>query len=169
LLLLALGPPGCATSVAVQPYAATANTYADMQDVKHVTDHGIGVGRFTMARDPAELPIAPGASVETPGGESFATYLRDALVSELKTAGVYSDAAPVTLTGVVEDIRFSRSTGQQGEWHIILTVTSSSGISVQIDERHDSGDGAPEAFMPAVQELIAKLVHEPRFKELVHG
>jgi hypothetical protein len=139
-----------------------------MQDLKHVTDHGIGVGRFKMARDPVELSFAPGARVETPGGESFATYLREALVSELKTAGVYSEAAPVTLTGVVESIQFSHSS-QQGEWQIVLTVYSSSGISVQVEERHSSGERPPEAFMPAVQELIAKLVHDPRFRELVRG
>ncbi len=168
LLLLALAPAGCATSEAVQAYAVTVNTYADMQGLKQATDHGIGVGRFSMARDPARLPIAPSQNVETPDGAPFASYLRDALVSELKAAGVYSDAAPVTLTGLVEDIRFSRS-GPQGEWRIVLTVYSSSGISIQVDERHDSTDGAPDAFMPAVQDLIAKLVQDPRFRELVHG
>ena len=151
----------------MQPYAVTVNTYADMQGLKHATDHGIGVGRFTMARIRLSSHRAS-QNVETPDGAPFATYLRGALVSELRAAGVYSDAAPVTLTGVIEDIRFSRS-GPQGEWRIVLTVYSSSGISIQVDERHGSTDGPPDAFMPAVQELIAKLVQDPRFRELVHG
>lgn len=167
-VLLALGASGCATGEAVQSYAVTANTYADMQDLKRATDHPIGVGHFRMARDPVELPVAPGATIETPHGESFATYLRDALVSELKTAGVYSDAAPVMLTGVIESIQLSHST-QQAEWRIVLTVYSSSGISVQVEERHPLSEKPSEAFMPAVQDLIAKLVHDPRFKELVRG
>jgi hypothetical protein len=158
----------CTTAYTVDPYVPTANTYVDMQDLRHVTDKGIQVGRFTFAKDGPELPVLPGASVETPDGRPFSAYIRDALASELKTAGVYSDPAAVTLTGVIEAIRFSRASSQ-GEWQIVLTVYSSNGISVQIDERRDFGEKPWDGFMPTVQELIAKLVHDPKFKELVHA
>jgi hypothetical protein len=166
LLCFLLSPAACTTAYAVDPYVPTASTYADMQDLRHATDKGIQVGKFTFARDGAEIPLLPGASVETPDDRPFSSYIRDALVSELKTAGVYSDAAPVTLTGVIEAIRFSRSSNQ-GEWEIVLTVYSSNGISVQIDERHDFGEKPWDGFMPTVQDLIAKLVHDPKFKELI--
>jgi hypothetical protein len=168
LLALALGCGGCATSYAVQPYQATVNAYADMRALKTAPEHGVRVGRFKMVPDASELPLAPGANVETPDGATFATYLHDALVSELQTAGVYSEAAPVMLTGVVEQIRFAPAR-PQGEWHIVVTVYSSNGISIQIDERRDSPEGAPDAFMPAVQDLIAKLVQDPRFGDLVRS
>jgi hypothetical protein len=156
----------CTTGNAVEPYVATANTYVDMQGLRHATDRGIQVGRFTFAEDGPEVAALPGASVETPDGRPFSTYIRDALASELKTAGVYSDSAPVVLTGSIEAIRFSRGSSQS-QWQIVLTVYSSNGISVQIDERHDFGEKPWDGFMPAVQELIAKLVHDPKFKELV--
>ncbi len=156
----------CTTAYSVEPYAPTANTYADMQGLRQVTDRGIQVGKFTFAKDGPEIPVMRGASIETPDKRPFSAYIHDALIAELKTAGVYSDAAPVTLTGVIDSIRFSQSS-QKGEWEIVLTLYSSNGISVQIDERHDFGEKPWDAFMPAVQELIAKLVHDPKFKELV--
>lgn len=165
---LLVSATACTTAYTVAPYVPTANTYADMQDLRHVTDKGIQVGKFTFAKDGPEIPLMPGASVETPDDRPFSAYIRDALVSELKTAGVYADTAPVTLTGVIESIRFSRSSNQ-GEWEIVLTVYSSNGISVQIDERHAFGDKPWDGFMPTVQDLVAKLVHDPKFKELVNA
>jgi hypothetical protein len=145
-----------------------------MQGLQHATEHGIRVGKFRMARDP-EVRCAPMATIETPTGEPFSSYVRDALVSELSVAGVYSESAPVTLTGVVQNVEPLASS--QGEWRIVLDVMSSNGISVQIDARHAftraRGDSlcalAAEELMPAVQELVAKLVNDQRFKALVAG
>lgn len=172
---LALALAGCSSGYAVQPYAPTAGTFADMRDLQHVTQRGVRVGRFTTAREGGEVSCLPGATIDTPAGEPFSSYIRGALVSELKTAGVYSEAAPVMLTGVVRSIEPTSTS--RGEWRIVLDVYSSNGISVQVEERHDFGVGrganpcalAADEFMPAVQELVAKLVHDARFRELVAG
>ncbi len=59
-----------------------------------------------------------------------------------------------------------------------MTVYSSNGISVQILERHDFPTSAvssaacaqaADEIVPAVQDLVAKLVHDPRFEALVGG
>jgi hypothetical protein len=79
----------------------------------------------------------------------------------------------VTLTGVVDGIEVLSL--PQGEWRIVLSVISSNGMSVQVEERHDFGVSrgsavcalAADEFMPAVQDLVAKLVNDPKFKELV--
>jgi hypothetical protein len=108
---------------------------------------------------------------------SHAAYIKKALEDELKVAGVYAASSPrVTLSGVVNKLDFSSAraiTG--GAWNIDLTLTSSNGKSMLASEHYEfeSGYGAEtackqtaEAFMPAVQDLIAKIVRAPEFRSL---
>jgi hypothetical protein len=50
--------------------------------------------------------------MKTPAGETYADFIRQALIDELKIAAVYDAAAPVTLTGHVNSIDFSSMAGQ---------------------------------------------------------
>ena len=117
-------------------------------------------------------PIAP------PDGMSFEAYIQKALADELKVAGMFDDQSPkVTLTGVVEQLSFSSSRGLTGGyWDIGLRVYSSNGKSTFVSEHYEfnSGFEAPtackqtaEAYLPAVQNLIGKLVKSPNFRGLV--
>ena len=164
---------GCSSTYSAPPYSVTANRFADMQDLAHATAHGVRVGRFQAEHGDVSVPCRFGGAIDTPAG-TFSAYLRDAIVSELRTAGIYSDAAPVTLTGVVEDVGLTSM--ERGQWTMVLTVYSSNGTSVQILERHDfttSAVGsaacaqAADELVPAVQDLVAKLVHDPKFEALV--
>ena len=67
----------------------------------------VNVGHFTM-RNPrgASIDCRLGAPIQTPDDEPFEDFVRKAFVAELVMAEVYSEAAPVTLTGVLEEFDF---------------------------------------------------------------
>lgn len=117
-------------------------------------------------------PIAP------PDNMTFEAYIQKALADELKVAGMFDDKTPkTTLSGVVEQLAFSSSRGLTGgEWMISLKVSSSNGKSASVSEHYlfESGFVADtackqtaEAYLPAVQNLIGKLVKSPGFKSLL--
>jgi hypothetical protein len=109
---------------------------------------------------------------------SFEGYIQKALADELKVAGMFDDKAPrTTLSGAVEQLAFSSSRGLTGgEWDITLRVRSSNGKSVLVSEHYEFESGfvadtackqTAEAYFPAVQNLIGKLVKAPEFKSLL--
>jgi hypothetical protein len=117
-------------------------------------------------------PIAP------PDNMSFEAYIQNALTDELKVAGKFDEKAPkVTLSGVVEQLAFSSTRGLTGgSWDIGLRVNSSNGKSNYVSEHYEFNSGfiadtackqTAEAFLPAVQDLIGKLVKSPEFPTLV--
>lgn len=117
-------------------------------------------------------PIAP------PDNMSFEAYIQKALADELKVAGMFDDKTPkATLSGSVEQLSFSSSRGLTGgEWNISLRVDSSNGKSLSVSEHYEFESGfiadtackqTAEAYLPAVQNLIGKLVKAPEFRSLL--
>ena len=117
-------------------------------------------------------PIAP------PDNMSFEAYIQKALADELKVAGMFDEQTPKTiLTGTVEKLSFSSSRGLTGgEWDISLRVNSSNGKSVFVSEHYEFQSGfiadtackqTAEAYLPAVQNVIGKLVKAPEFRSLL--
>ncbi|MGF6481654.1 hypothetical protein [Paraburkholderia sp. JPY419] len=98
---------GCST-YAVPRYSISADNVVAL---KATAVNGVSVGAFTQAPIPNERPdeimcraVGP---IKTPDGETFADFVKSGLVSELKIAEVYAPAAPVQLTGRLENIGFS--------------------------------------------------------------
>lgn len=117
-------------------------------------------------------PIAP------PDKMSFEAYIQKALADELKVAGLFDDKTSKTiLSGAVEQLSFSSSRGlTRGEWNISLRVNSSNGKSVVVSEHYEFESGfaantackqTADAYLPAVQNLIGKLVNAPEFRLLL--
>ncbi|HNP05661.1 MAG TPA: hypothetical protein PKH67_12125 [Rhodocyclaceae bacterium] len=117
-------------------------------------------------------PIAP------PDNMSFEGYIQKALADELKVAGMYDDKSPkAVLTGALEKLSFSSSRGLTGgQWDIGLRVFSSNGASTYVFEHYEFESGfiadtackqTAEAYLPAVQNLIGRLVKAPEFKSLL--
>lgn len=114
-------------------------------------------------------PIAP------PEG-GFAGYIQKALIDELKVADKFDDKAPkVTLSGSVEKLAFS-SAISGGSWDIDLRLNSSNGKSMDVSEHYEFGGAfaaeaacqqTASAYLPAVQNLIGKMVNSPEFPALV--
>jgi hypothetical protein len=146
---------------------------ANVAAMKSAGAANVNVGPFT---GPAGFDNACRAAgpIGLPGGVGFAEYIRSALTDELKAAGALNDRNPaVTLSGVVEQLEFSSTSGF---WNIRLKVNSSTGRSATVAERHTFSTNfvatlacqdTAEAYRPAVQKLIGNLVRSPEFKGLV--
>jgi hypothetical protein len=122
-----------------------------------------------------EISCRAAGPVKAPDNETFAEYVRKALLSEIKFAEIYSDTAPVTLTGSLDHIDFSST---DGIWDLTLTVRSSNGRALTVSEKYtfetsfvaeSACNQAAQAFGPGVQNLIGKLVNHPEFPALIQA
>lgn len=164
---------GCSTYTP-QRYSISADNNVA---IKRLNVMAIGVGNFEEPKSfddscRAAGPIAP------PDGLGFAEYIKKALEDELKVAGVYSKSNPKTqLSGSVESLSFSSSRGLTGgAWDISLKINSSNGQSMVIGEHYEFESGfvadtackqTAEAYLPAVQNLIGKIVSSPKFPTML--
>jgi hypothetical protein len=94
---------------------------------------------------------------------------------DLDIAEVYSAAAPVTLTGRLDAIDFSSGL-TDAAWDIALTISSSNGKSLSVDNHYFFAGNfvgevacnqTAQALMPAVQDLIGKMITHPDFAALL--
>jgi hypothetical protein len=172
LLPACLAIAGCST-YAVPRYAVSVD---NVTALRTLNGQKINVGEFAPAKrqeDVTEITCRAVGPIKTPDGEPFSQYIRKAFVSELKMADVYGDGAPVTLTGTLDHVDFSSTSGA---WQIGLTVSSSNGKSMHVEESYEFSSSffgetacnqTAQAFMAGVQDLLGKLVRDPAFKPLV--
>ncbi|HKZ73589.1 MAG TPA: hypothetical protein VJ011_05955 [Steroidobacteraceae bacterium] len=168
--LLVLVASGCST-YAVPRYTNSADNVTALRSLR---GQEINVGTFSATKPGVnQISCRAVGPIKTPDGNSFEDFIRNALVAELKLAEVYSANAPVTLTGNVDQIDFSSASGN---WDIRLTVTSSNGRSISVAEAYrftssfygeTACNQTAQAMMPAVQNVISKLVSHPEFGALV--
>ena len=155
---------GCSTYTP-QRYSISADNNVAL---KSINADDIDVGSF---RGPSSFDNACRAAgpIAPPDGMSFAEYIQKALTDELKVAGLYDRENPkVTLSGTLEYLSFSSSRGLTGgTWDIGLRVNSDNGKSTFVSEHYEFESGfiadtackqTAEAYYPAVQNLIGKLV-----------
>jgi hypothetical protein len=161
---------GCSTYSATRYSISTDNVVA----LRSLNGKTVNVGAFSASTPgQTEIMCRGVGPIKTPDGEPFAEYVRKAMLDELKIANTYSSAAPVTITGNLDAIDFSSSSGN---WNLALTVRSSNGKSMSVSESYGYtssfyGETAcnqtAQAFMPAVQNLVGKVVRSPEFVALV--
>ena len=169
LVTLALLVAGCETYMAPR-YGISADNVVSL---KNLAPSQIKIGAFS---DPAKFGDGCRAAgpITVGDGLTFAGYIRKALIDEMKLAGVYNDNGNVTLTGSIDKLAFSSTVAF---WDIGLTVTSSNGRSVSVEE-HYQFPGAfaavtackrvSDAYYPAVPNLLQKLIASPDFRALVN-
>ena len=157
----------------------SANRYAisvdNVTELRTLSGTEIGVGNFSAATPGRTEIMCRGVGpITTPDGESFENFIRKALVDELRMAEVYSKNGGVILSGNLDAIDFSSNTGN---WDISLTVSSSNGESLSVSESYEYktsfyGETAcnqtAQALMPAVQNIIGKIVSNSKFQNLVN-
>jgi hypothetical protein len=160
---------GCDTFSAA-PYSISADNNVALKSVAGT--QRIGVGPFTAAKQ-FDAGCRLAGPIQLPGGLTFEGYIQKAFADELKVAGLYDDKGPIVLQGVVNNLGFS-SNG--GSWDISVTVTSSNGKSVAASEHYDfhtsfsavsACHNAADAFQPAVQALVGKVIAAPDFRSLL--
>ena len=162
---------GCSTYAASR-YSISADNVRTLRTFK---GQSVNVGNFTAANAGQTEIVCRGVGpIKTPDGEAFEDFVRKAFVDELTIAEIYSADAPITVSGRLDAIDFSSGIG--AAWNIALTVTSSNGqsLSVSEDYKYTSsyyGETAcnqtAHALMPAVQNVVGKVVRHPNFPALL--
>ncbi|WP_206486187.1 hypothetical protein [Thalassotalea sp. G2M2-11] len=170
--LVLLGFTGCST-YSVNRYAVSVD---NISSLKNMTDSNINVGEFRAAGESQTSIMCRGVGpIKTPDGQSFEGFIRKAFIDELKMAEAFDDNAPVTLTGILDSIDFSSASGR---WDIAMTVNSSNGESISVRENYaftssfygeTACNQTAQALMPAVQNLIGKIVQNKSFPKLLKG
>lgn len=162
---------------------AAPTKYATRPDIgdalKQTKGGNINVGAFKAPANFSNFCRIDGPIYPPDYNLSFEGYIQNALVEELKAAGKYNDTtAKVSLSGVVEKLSFSTTANglTGGTWDIGLRVISSNGKSSLVSEHYQfetslmaalACQQASEAYLPAVQNLISKLVRSDDFKTLI--
>ncbi|WP_319243695.1 hypothetical protein [uncultured Propionivibrio sp.] len=173
LAVLAISVSACSTYTTPR-YAINADTNLAL---KELGTTGLSVGAFAAPTNFSESCRAAGP-LAPPDGMSHTDYIRKALESELKVAGIYTTSNPrVILSGYVKKLEFSSSRGLTGgSWDIEVLLNSSNGKTQMVAEHYEFESGfsaitackqTAEAYFPAVQNLIAKAVRSPEFKALL--
>jgi hypothetical protein len=170
LVFAALILCGCSTYSASR-YSMSADNVTSIRTINGKT---VNVGAFGATIPGQKDIMCRGVGpIKTPDGEPFSEYVRKALVDELKMGEIFSTTAPVTLTGNLDAIDFSSNSGK---WNLALTVKSSNGRSISTTESYGFtssfyGETAcnqtAQALMPAVQNLVGKIVRSPEFPSLI--
>jgi len=153
---------------------------ADNNMALKATGNGkINVGLFSKTADFSNNCRGIYGQLSLPDNQSFEGYIQKALVDELKVAGMFDDKeVKITLSGVVEQLAFSTLTSLTGggSWDIGLRVNSSNGKSTYVSEHYEFDSSmqvwaacsqAANAYLPAVQNVLGKLIKSPDFKSLV--
>lgn len=147
--------------------------------LKAMNGGSINVGAFTNSAEFNNDCRGLYGKISLPDNMSFEGYIQKALSDELKVAGMFNNKRPqITLTGVVDKLSFSTLTSLAGggAWDIGLRVNSSNGESTYVSEHYDFDSSVQvfaacsqtaNAYMPAVQDIIGKLINSPNFKSLI--
>ncbi len=173
LALIALGLSGC-SSYAPQRYTAMPD---NTPILKALSVGSIKVNPFVLSITFDAMCRGVG-DITPPVNMTIQSYLQTALADELKVAGLYDEKNPkFVLSGNIDRLNFSSSKGlTNGEWNIGLTITSSNGKSMYASESYQFESAfegftacrrTAEAFLPAVQNLIAKIVRSTDFRPLL--
>lgn len=161
---------GCST-YAVSRYSISADNVVALRALNGKT---ISIGSFTSSTPGLNEIMCRGVGpIKSPDGEPFSEFIRKALIDELKMANAYSSSSSITLTGNLDAIDFSSTSGS---WHLALSIKSSNGKSMTATEEYSFksswyGEAAcnqtAQALMPAVQNLVGKIVRSREFIAMV--
>ena len=166
---------GC-TAGTVQTYGVSADTNHALRSLS--VKQGIGVSDFSLS-GPIDLTCRAVGPIALPPNTTFPGYIRKAFEDELKLAGMFGAASPkVTLRGNIHKVDMSSSAKGlfTGYWSIGLTVSSSNGKEVSVNDYYEfesafngvtACSNTANALMPAVQSLINKGVKDPNFIALL--
>jgi hypothetical protein len=178
LISLFADPLGLGRLAGCSTYAAQRYSIAPTNIVGLRTFRGqqVNVGPFTALKPGrSEITCRAVGPIKTPDGEPFEEFIRKAFIADLSIAEVYSTAAPVTLTGRLDAIDFS-SGMTDAAWDIAMTLSSSNGKSLLTDNHYSFSENfvgevacnqTAQALMPAVQDLIGKIIAHPDFADLL--
>lgn len=121
--------------------------------------------------------IAAGPVSPSPTGITYSGYIRNALIMEMELAGIYSKTSQITITLTLTQLEYSTSLSQ-GYWKINTYVSIGTKQPFPVNEYYkfdasfSGGEACPQAanaFEPAVQELIHKIITNEVFQQTIQS
>jgi len=164
---------GCANKVPMY-----SNSPQNMRAVKTVATSSspVNIGKFTASNEgESKVMCRLATPVGTPDGITFAKYIEDALSTELEMGNMLDPKSKITVTGNLNSIYGSTVLGN-AYWEFKVKVTSSNGKNFDVVSRYDYESSftaysacseMQRSYLPAVQELINKIITNSQFKELL--
>ncbi len=174
VLFVTLLATGCANKVHTYS-TSTENT----MKLRSVSKSGLKskVGDFTDSeREESKVMCRLATPIGTPEGKTFATYIRDSILSEMVVADLYDEASVSTITANLNDIYRSTVIGN-AYWEFDMSLRSSNGNGFDIKSRYDYESSYTAAsacsemqrsFVPAVQKLNSEIFAHPDFNKLLN-
>jgi hypothetical protein len=165
---LSIGFTGCGVKVAT--YGASSENVSKLKTY----NTKLNVNNFTATSSDSSIMCRMSDPIKTPNGETFEKYIENALIEELKMAGLYSKNAKITLSGHLNEVKANSIPGS-ANWEFSVKVSSSNGKSFTVKSKKDYSSSfmahyacndMAEAFKPAVQKLITKIINHPEFQTL---
>lgn len=153
-------------------YASSTDNVAKLHSFKGKT---LSVGKFSSTSSViSQVSCNYLFPITTPDGDHFSDFIRKAFIDELMASSMYSSSSGLSINGNVDDIEFSSS---EGFWRLSVRVNFSNGESVEVTENY-AFKGSPKAegvicsesaqqLIPAVQNLIGKVIRTPEFVNFV--
>ncbi|MFL0803838.1 MAG: hypothetical protein K6L81_08970 [Agarilytica sp.] len=147
----------------------------NVQALKKYHDATLMVSEFTQSTtfSPNCRLMGP---IEPADGLSFPEFIGKAFNDELKMADIHSEQG-TKITGDLNKVVFSSTSGlTNGFWDIGVTLKSSNGASMMIDNKYTFKTGfdavtacnaTADALSPAIQDLINAAVTNPKFESLL--
>ncbi len=164
---------GC-TTFAADRYSVSTDTHMELKAAAEAREELIAVDEFTASKPGITgITCRVWSLIKTPDGGTFESFIRQALIDELRFAEIYSLEAAVRLKGNLDRIE---SGSMSGIWRLALTVSDTAGRSFSVREDYDYAVGidptnacsqTARAFMPAAQNLIQKVISHPQFQVMI--
>lgn len=164
---------GCANKV-----PNYTNSAQNMRAVKTIAASAapINISKFSATNEgESKVMCRLATPVGTPDGMTFAKYIEDALATELEMGNMIDPKSKITVTGNLDSVYGSTVLGN-AYWEFKMKITSSNGKSFDIASRYDYESSftaysacseMQRSYLPAVQELVNKIVTHPQFRELI--
>jgi hypothetical protein len=164
---------GCETTNSI-PYKASTDNVIKIQENMKSNGAMVRLGDFNMAPGVDENVLCRlMGPVKVAPGKTLSAYIKDAFQEELFMAKVYSTDAPTIISGTVDALSFSSVS--PAYWDISMTVKSNTYSGYQVKTRYEfdtswtaysACKNVADAFAPAVQSLLQKVISNPEFKNL---
>ena len=172
LLLCAFTFSGC--TAAVNRYGASVENVESLRNMQ-VTSK-VKVNAFTSDELHKSINCRGTITINTPDGKPFEEYIRNAFISELKLAGIYDNESSLAIDGHFEKLEASSMIGD-AKWMFKIVISAEGKETFTVDSEYPFsasffGDRAcqevPQAFVPAVQQLINNIIYHPKFEAMIH-
>jgi len=171
LFLLTLS--GCANKVAT--YSVSTENILSLKGLSK-DNNGINLGEFTdSAKGESKVMCRLATPIGTPNGETFISYIKDALKKELLISEMYQEKSKIKINMNLDYLYGSTTVGN-AYWEFKVTVNSSNSKSFKVNSKYDYESSftaysacseMQKSFVPAVQKLIKKIIQHNEFKNLI--